>query len=148
MRETSIDTPVGRVRLIAENDRIVEVSWGASAGADDTPLLREAKRQLAAYFDGRLRDFDLPVEPAGSAFQKRVWAAMQRIPFGATRSYGEIAEELRSAARAVGGACGRNPIPIVIPCHRVLAARRGLGGYSGSGGIATKRTLLALEGVI
>jgi methylated-DNA-[protein]-cysteine S-methyltransferase len=146
--ETSVDSPVGRLRISAEGDRLVELNWGGVDENDDTPLLREAKRQLNAYFAGRLKAFDLPVAPAGSAFQRSVWAAMERIPFGGTRSYGEIAAELRAAARAVGGACGKNPIPIVIPCHRVLAAGGGMGGYSGRGGLATKRALLALEGAI
>jgi methylated-DNA-[protein]-cysteine S-methyltransferase len=146
--ETSVDSPVGRLRISAENDRLVELNWDGTDENDDTPLLREAKRQLDAYFAGRLKAFDLPVAPAGSAFQRSVWAAMERIPFGGTRSYGEIAAELRAAARAVGGACGKNPIPIVIPCHRGLAAGGGMGGYSGRGGLATKRTLLALEGAI
>jgi methylated-DNA-[protein]-cysteine S-methyltransferase len=146
--ETSVDSPVGRLRISAEGDRLVELNWGGVDENDDTPLLREAKRQLNAYFAGRLKAFDLPVAPAGSALQRSVWAAMERIPFGGTRSYGEIAAELRAAARAVGGACGKNPIPIVIPCHRVLAAGGGMGGYSGRGGLATKRALLALEGAI
>jgi methylated-DNA-[protein]-cysteine S-methyltransferase len=85
--------------------------------------------------------------PAGSVFEQRVWAAMQQIPYGKTQCYGELAAMIGSAARAVGGACGRNPIPIVIPCHRVLA-KAGLGGYSGQGGLATKQTLLSLEGAL
>ena len=85
--------------------------------------------------------------PQGSPFETRVWAAMRQIPYGETRCYGDLADAVGSAARAVGRACGSNPIPIVIPCHRVLA-KSGLGGYSGQGGLATKRRLLALEGAL
>ena len=92
--------------------------------------------------------FDLPLAPEGTAFQKRVYAAMQRIPFGGMRSYGELAAELGSAARAVGGACGSNPLPIVIPCHRVVAAGGGLGGFSGGAGASTKTWLLHHEGAL
>jgi methylated-DNA-[protein]-cysteine S-methyltransferase len=144
----TVPSPVGALTLAERGGRIVSVSWAGSSKDAPTPLLAEAARQLEAYFAGRLVRFDLPLDPAGSDFQRRVWAAMEAIPFGATRSYGEIAAELGSAARAVGGACGRNPIPVIIPCHRVLAAGRGLGGYSGAGGLDTKRALLALEGVI
>ena len=89
----------------------------------------------------------LPLAPAGSPFEKRVWSAMQKIPYGETRCYGDLASDIRSAPRAVGGACGKNPIPIVIPCHRVLA-KAGLGGYSGAGGLDTKQALLRLEGAL
>ena len=95
---------------------------------------------------GRARTaFDLPLKPAGTAFQRRVWARLASIPQGRVETYGAIAKKLRSGARAVGGACGANPIPILIPCHRVLGAGGGLGGYSGEGGVATKRFLLAHE---
>jgi methylated-DNA-[protein]-cysteine S-methyltransferase len=128
-------------------DRIVAIRWGEGPGGNGSPLLDEAARQLAAYFDGRLRDFDLPLAPAGTAFEGRVWTAMQAIPYGETRCYGDLAGATGSAPRAVGRACGKNPIPIVIPCHRVLA-KGGLGGYSGEGGLATKQRLLALEGAL
>ncbi|MGH7029513.1 MAG: methylated-DNA--[protein]-cysteine S-methyltransferase [Stellaceae bacterium] len=141
----AIDSPVGRLTITATEDAIVAIDWGDQAGGEPAPLVVEACRQLEAYFDRRLSHFDLPLQPAGSSFDQQVWAAMQRIPRGETRRYGELAMEVGSAPRAVGGACGRNPIPIVIPCHRVLA-RNGLGGYSGGAGLATKRVLLALEG--
>lgn len=141
----AIDSPVGRLTITAAEDAIVAINWGDRAAGEQTPLLAEACRQLGAYFGGRLDRFDLPLRPAGSVFEQRVWAAMRQIPHGQTRRYGELAMEVGSAPRAVGGACGRNPIPIVIPCHRVLA-RGGLGGYSGGAGLETKRALLALEG--
>src|SRR3954451_653766 len=118
---------------------------GDRPAGNGSPLLAEAARQLQAYFDGKLSHFDLPLAPAGSPFEKCVWSAMQKIPYGETRCYGDLAADIRSAPRAVGGACGKNPIPIVIPCHRVLA-KGGLGGYSGAGGLDTKQTLLRLPG--
>jgi methylated-DNA-[protein]-cysteine S-methyltransferase len=90
----------------------------------------------------------LPLTPAGTPFQRRVWATLAEIPFGQTRSYGDLARELGSGPRAVGGACGRNPIPLLIPCHRVLTADGHLGGYSGQGGLVTKMQLLRHEGAI
>jgi methylated-DNA-[protein]-cysteine S-methyltransferase len=141
----TIDSPVGALTITEEDGAIAAIGWGGERHGDRTPLLVEAERQLKAYFAGGLRRFDLPLAPKGSAFEERVWAAMQQIPYGETRSYGELAHAVGSAPRAIGGACGRNPIPIVIPCHRVLA-RAGLGGYSGAGGLETKSALLALEG--
>jgi methylated-DNA-[protein]-cysteine S-methyltransferase len=140
----SFDSPVGRLAIAEEADAIVAICWAANLDGEPTPLLCEAQRQLAAYFGGRVRGFDLPLAPSGSAFERRVWTAMRAIPYGETRRYGELAMELGSAPRAIGRACGRNPIPIVIPCHRVLA-RAGIGGYSGGAGLETKRALLALE---
>jgi methylated-DNA-[protein]-cysteine S-methyltransferase len=113
---------LGMLTVTEVGGAIVTLRWqGTAATAAPTPLLAEAARQLAAYFDKRLGDFDLPLRPAGSPFQQAVWLAMCRIPAGATRSYGAIAAELGAPARAVGGACGANPIPIIIPCHRILA---------------------------
>jgi methylated-DNA-[protein]-cysteine S-methyltransferase len=140
----AIDSPVGRLTVFATEDAIVSIAWADIPQSEPTAMLVEARRQLEAYFERRLTEFDLPLMPAGSPFQRRVWAAMQQIPHGQTRSYGELAMEVGSAPRAIGGACGHNPIPIVIPCHRVLG-RNGLGGYSGGAGLATKRRLLELE---
>ncbi len=143
-RRLSIASPVGKLVLAEEDDALVAIGWGGKEARSNSPLLAEAARQLDAYFAGRLTEFDLPLEPAGSPFERRVWVAMQAIPYGETRCYGDLAEAIGSAPRAVGGACGKNPIPIVIPCHRVLA-KSSLGGYSGAGGLATKQTLLSLE---
>ena len=101
--------------------------------------------QLNRYFDGEIDDFDLPLDPPGTDFQKKVWSEMLKIPAGQTKSYGEIAKILNSAAQPVGTACGANPIPIIIPCHRILAAGGKMGGYSGLGGLETKTALLRLE---
>jgi methylated-DNA-[protein]-cysteine S-methyltransferase len=143
----SISSPVGPLLLEEDGDTLVAISWSNERAANGSPLLSEAARQLDAYFAGKLSQFDLPLRAAGSGFEHRVWSAMQDIPYGETRSYGELAAAIGSAPRAVGGACGRNPIPIVIPCHRVLG-KTGLGGYSGAGGLKTKEALLALEGVL
>lgn len=147
MPSLSIPSPVGQLTLEEQDDKIVAISWGKTARGNGSPLLSEAARQLQAYFDGKLSHFDLPLAPAGSPFEKRVWTAMQNIPYGETRCYGDLAAAIQSAPRAVGGACGKNPIPIVIPCHRVLA-KSGMGGYSGAGGLDTKRSLLRLEGAL
>ncbi|GIX09707.1 methylated-DNA--[protein]-cysteine S-methyltransferase [Elioraea sp.] len=138
-------TPLGELTLSEEDGAIVALDWGRGRDQTATPLLRRAVAALHAYFDGAAEPFaDLPLNPAGTAFQRRVWTAMRAIPRGRTRSYGALARDLRSSARAVGAACGANPIPVIIPCHRVTGAR-GLGGYSGGDGAATKRYLLGLE---
>jgi methylated-DNA-[protein]-cysteine S-methyltransferase len=148
MPHLAFATPLGDLTLFEEDEALVAIDWGHAAGGRATPLLREAQRQIEAYFDGDLRDFDLPLAPAGTPFQRRLWAELQRIPYGRTASYGDIAHRLDSGPRAVGGACGRNPLPIVVPCHRVLAAGKKIGGYSGLDGLDTKRFLLRLEGVL
>jgi len=146
----TVQSPVGPLTLTERDGAIVEVTWRARVGAKThaSPLLDEARQQLAAYFARKLMRFDLPLAPAGSEFQQQVWQAMLRIPFGATKTYGEIATALGANARAVGGACGSNPIPVIIPCHRIVGAGDTLGGYSGAGGAATKRFLLTLEGAL
>lgn len=149
MSYLAYNSPVGPLTLFEEDGRIIAVEWGWPPETDEppAPVLEQARDQLDAYFEGKLTQFDLPLDPMGTPFQKKVWQALARIPFGATRSYGELAAELGTAPRALGGACGRNPLPILIPCHRVLAADRSLGGYSGLDGTDTKRFLLQLEGV-
>lgn len=151
MPSLSLHSPLGEITLHegAGDDgapALVALDWGWGSHQEPTPLLVEAKRQLDAYFDGTLARFSLPLAPDGTPFQRRVWAAMQTIPKGETRRYRDLAAMLGSGPRAIGGACGRNPIPVIIPCHRVLAAN-GLGGYSGHDGLDTKRALLRLEGV-
>ena len=155
MAETIYHSPLGPLRLREAHGHITHLDWGPAVQADlvaepepqsdETPLLNRAVHQLNAYFFCGLRHFDLPLAPHGTAFQRAVWQQMQAIPYGDTRTYGELARWLRSAPRAVGGACGRNPIPIIVPCHRVVASG-GLGGYSGDGGTDTKQWLLELEG--
>lgn len=143
-----VQTPHGTFVLTAEDDEIIRAVWDrAPRIASDTPVLRRAHRWLDDYFAGNIRAIDFPVRAEGTHFQRDIWAAIAAIPAGATRTYGDIARELKSAPRAVGGACGANPVAIIIPCHRVLAADGGLGGYSGGRGIVTKRALLGHEGI-
>lgn len=142
--QLSLHSPVGDLTLSEEDGAIVSLDWGWGRDQTETPLLVEARAQLEDYFDGLRTDFTVPLNPGGTEYQRRVWAALQAIPHGATRTYGEIAGAVGGSARSVGGANGSNPIPLLIPCHRVLASG-GIGGYSGGEGLDTKRFLLALE---
>lgn len=146
-------TPVGRLRLEERGGALTRIAWAPGRHATDSkivpsPLLREAMLQLRAYFAGKRRSFELPLAPAGTPFQRRVLEAMAEIPYGAFETYGELAERVGSGPRAIGGVCAVNPLPIVIPCHRVLAAGGRLGNYSGGSGIQTKLALLDLEGAL
>ena len=133
--------------VFEDADAIMAIEWGHAPAPQETSLLREARRQLDAYFDGALQSFDLALAPQGTAHQAAVWKALSKIPYGTMKTYGQVAAEIGSAPRAVGGACGRNPIPIIIPCHRVVGGGGRLTGYSGEGGLDAKRALLRLEGV-
>ena len=151
MQSFTMDSPIGRLTVEEEDGAITRLRWSPkaplSAGEPATPLLRAAKTQLDAYFARQLtQDFHLPVRPRGSEFQQAVWQRMQKIPYGGTATYGEMARDIDGVARAVGEACGANPIPIIIPCHRVVGGSGGWGGYSGRGVVETKSFLLALEG--
>ncbi|MCE2509535.1 MAG: methylated-DNA--[protein]-cysteine S-methyltransferase [Alphaproteobacteria bacterium] len=147
MSKLSFETPIGAITLAEEGGKITGLYWGTVQNGEETPVLCEARDQLNAYLEGTRQDFDLPLAPQGTAFQQAVWQSMLKIPYGKTQSYGDIAKALKSGPRAVGGASSRNPIPIFIPCHRVLGTHGGLGGYSAKGGVGTKLRLLALEGV-
>ncbi len=144
MPQRSLHSPIGDLTVSEEDGAIVALDWGWSSQQGDSPLLRRAVEQLNAYFDGALRDFDLPLAPAGTPYRQRVWQALCAIPYGQTRSYADIAAVAGGSARSVGQANGSNPIPLLIPCHRVVATAH-LGGYSGGDGLETKRWLLALE---
>jgi methylated-DNA-[protein]-cysteine S-methyltransferase len=147
-----MDTPVGRLVLESDGDVLIgiwlptQVRKAKGAGHDAPPVLKETVTQLEEYFAGERIDFDVPTELDGTAFQQEVWQELTRIPYGTTISYGELARRVGrpKGPRAVGQANGRNPIPIIVPCHRVLASN-GIGGYGG--GLPMKRTLLAVEGV-
>lgn len=145
MIESSVETPFGRFGIWEDNGAIVRLTWDSSAPAPMNKVSRAAAAQLVGYFAGNLKKFDLPLSPTGSEFQQAVNAAMSAIPFGETRTYGEIAEEVGASAQAVGNACGANSIPVIIPCHRVLGAQS-LGGFSGDGAVETKVKLLIHEG--
>ncbi|HEY1831147.1 MAG TPA: methylated-DNA--[protein]-cysteine S-methyltransferase [Acidimicrobiales bacterium] len=146
-----LDTPVGRLVLESDGDILVGIwlpSQGRKArvGSDVAPVLKETANQLEEYFAGERTEFDVPMELDGTPFQQDVWQELTRIPYGETISYGELARRVGrpNGPRAVGQANGRNPIPIIVPCHRVLASN-GIGGYGG--GLPMKRSLLAVEGV-
>jgi methylated-DNA-[protein]-cysteine S-methyltransferase len=148
----SLDSPIGVLRLFAAGEALVAV-YLPERGApfDDAregaghPVLERARVQLAEYFAGARRAFELPLGPRGTEFQREVWRALGAIPFGATRSYAELAEGIGrpSASRAVGGANGKNPIAVIVPCHRVIGADGALTGYGG--GLARKEWLLRHE---
>ncbi|MGN0968719.1 MAG: methylated-DNA--[protein]-cysteine S-methyltransferase, partial [Oscillospiraceae bacterium] len=145
------DSPVGRLGLMGEGDRLIALTLPNQPvpliAPRETPVLRETKKQLEAYFAGKLRDFNVPLRLEGTPFRLRVWDQLQQIPYGQVISYGELARRVGqpNAARAVGGANHHNPISIIVPCHRVIAADGTLGGYGG--GPELKRALLKLEGV-
>lgn len=141
----TIATPIGPVRIDAEGDALTGIRIGKGGEDDDTPLLREAKAQLAAYFSGELTVFDLPLAPAANAEAEAQRAAIAAIGYGETRTYGNLAEACGSSARAMGQACASNPFPVVVPCHRVLPTGGALGYYSAGDGPATKAWLLRHE---
>ncbi|WP_252731253.1 methylated-DNA--[protein]-cysteine S-methyltransferase [Lentibacter algarum] len=140
----TLDTPTGRFAIREEDGAIVRAEW-REGGVDTSDLLEEAAQQIAAYYAGELTEFDLPLHVRGSDFQRAVCDVMSAIPLGETLTYGDISKKLGVPAQAVGQACGGNPIPLIIPCHRVLGAQ-GLGGFSGTGGVETKVWLLKHEG--
>lgn len=148
------ESPVGRLLLAGEGESLCRIAFPSEKWPDDLetgwnrrdPTFREVIEQLGAYFAGRLTRFDLPLRPAGTAFQQQVYTALQEIPYGETTTYGAIAKSIGrpKAVRAVGAANGSNPIPVVIPCHRVIGADGSLTGFGG--GLEIKRYLLDLEG--
>lgn len=151
-----VPAPIGRLIVASDGESLAGV-WMANASPSDEQwksqrgtdaLLTETRRQLDAYFSSKLRDFDLPLAPNGTDFQRRVWVALTKIPFGTTISYADLARRIRSeaAVRAVGAANGRNPIPIIVPCHRVIGSDGSLTGFGG--GLDRKRWLLNHEGAL
>jgi len=154
LRSTSMPSPVGVLTLVASDRGLRAVLWEddeeriviqGAAPADDDPVLLATRTQLAEYFAGERTDFDLPLDPQGTPFQLRAWQALREIPYGETISYGEQAARLGdpNKSRAVGAANGRNPISIIVPCHRVIGSNGSLTGFGG--GLPAKRLLLELE---
>ncbi len=141
----SIETPGGPVRASLVQGAVTALDWVASDVQDSTDLAVQVRAQLTEYFAGARTAFDLPLAPRANAFQARFYDVLCAIPYGHTRTYGEIAQQMGASAQAIGQACGGNPIPVLIPCHRVLGAN-GLGGFSARGGVETKVMLLRLEG--
>ncbi|MGW9631579.1 methylated-DNA--[protein]-cysteine S-methyltransferase [Agromyces sp. NPDC055520] len=151
---TRIDSPIGRIELVADDEALTSLSIesGAALPHDGEPehdndVLRAAREQLVEYFDGRRLDFDIPVRLTGTPFQQAVWAELERLHWGEATSYGALAAAVGrpGSARAIGGAVGANPIPIIVGCHRVLASDGRITGYSGGEGIPTKLWLLGHE---
>ncbi len=149
MPALDVDSPVGRLRLVSDGEALVAISWiaeNAAEAEEADAVSRETAEQLRGYFARERTTFDLPLRfRGGSAFERRVWQAMCEIPYGQTWTYGDLADRTGGVARAVGGACGRNPIPVVVPCHRVVGAGGRLVGFSGGAGVETKSQLLDLE---
>lgn len=146
MNQLQISTPFGEYILEEDQGYITSFQRGKGASAKTKSLvLKEAKKQLQEYFKGKRQDFELPLNPKGTPFQKAVWNALLKIPYGQTCSYLDIAKKLKkpTASRAIGGANGKNPIGVIIPCHRVINKSGTLGGYSG--GLNTKKALLKIE---
>lgn len=149
MPQLSLHTPIGPVTVSAEDETIVALDWGWGRDQEPTPVLLRAKAWLHAYFDGEPVPMDLPLRPFGTDYRQKVWAAIATIPLGSVWSYRRVAESAGGSPRSVGTAMAANPIPLFIPCHRVVGSGPGgrlvLGGYSGGEGIETKRFLLDLE---
>jgi methylated-DNA-[protein]-cysteine S-methyltransferase len=148
VRHHTIETPIGELLLVGDGHALTELRFepnGTPPGRRDPSCFAEAEEQLQAYFAGERTSFDLPLAPSGTGFQLRVWEALTEIPYGETRSYGEIAARVGrpDAVRAVGATNGRNPIAVIVPCHRVIGSDGSLVGYGG--GLDRKRTLLELE---
>lgn len=145
MPVAGLETWLGCLTITEDDDAITGLHWNGVPSKGETPLLQEACAQLSAYMDGDLKVFDLPLKPKGGELHQAVFKAMCAIPFGQTRTYGDLAQELGTYGQPIGQACGANPIPVIIPCHRILSAN-GLGGFSGAGGTETKIALLKHEG--
>ena len=147
----TFESPVGVVTLLSKDNKVVFLSMGNEVTPDfgKASVLKEAQKQLQAYFKGKSRELNFPVSLGGTTFQQSVWKEIEKVGFGEVTTYAEIAKNIGNpkAVRAVGGAVGSNPVPLVIGCHRVLGASGKITGYSGGDGIPTKRWLLALEGI-
>jgi methylated-DNA-[protein]-cysteine S-methyltransferase len=141
----TVDTPVGSLGFDATDGAITRMHWGGVGNLGPSPLADLIKNEVEKYFAKELTNFTIPVAPKGTDFQQTFYAALSAIPYGETRTYGDLADELNVSAQAIGQACGANPIAIIIPCHRVLGANS-LGGFSGFGGVESKVDLLKLEG--
>lgn len=147
MAYASLASPFGDITVFTDDGAVVALEWGRVDPAQPEDGVDSAVAALRRYFDGERTALDeLVVRPMGSDFRRRVWDRLRAIPYGTTVSYGALAAELATAPRAIAGACAGNPIPLIIPCHRVVGANGALSGYSGGEGVATKAALLALEG--
>jgi methylated-DNA-[protein]-cysteine S-methyltransferase len=147
----TFDSPVGAVTLLARDNKVVYLTMGSEITPDfgKASILQDAKKQLTNYFKGKSTELDFATDLVGTAFQKAVWKEIEKIGFGKVTTYAEIAKNIGNpkAVRAVGGAVGSNPVPLIVGCHRVLGASGKITGYSGGDGLPTKRWLLNLEGI-
>lgn len=146
--QISFDSPIGWITIQADNEKITSLTMShKDTNLGSSKVLSEAKKQVLAYLSGKLTKFDLPLQLEGTQFQKAVWKVIAKTGFGKTVSYGEIGVKIGKplAARAIGGAVGANPVPLIIGCHRVLGRNKKITGYSGGNGIPTKQWLLELE---
>ena len=152
--QTTISSPLGNLILLANNNKITELKLFSKKSKPNSNMINtlftDTKKQLENYFQNPKYKFNLPLNITGTPFQKIVWQALTKIPCGTTKTYGELAKELNTSARAIGNACRKNPLPIIIPCHRIVA-KNGIGGFAGKTqgkNIAIKKWLLAHEGAI
>lgn len=149
MGQKTISTPVGALTLSSNGHAITRVTWPRSdditTDCESEPILEAAALEIRKYFSGMLTEFRVPVHLEGSALQLGVWKAIRAIPFGRVLTYGDVAKAIGSEPQAVGTACGQNPIPVIVPCHRIVGAGGRLTGFSGGAGIETKSFLLDLE---
>jgi methylated-DNA-[protein]-cysteine S-methyltransferase len=146
--QISFDSPIGWITIQSEGEKITSLTMShKDSNLGSSKVLAEAKRQVLAYLAGKLTKFDLPVHLVGTEFQKSIWKVIAKISFGKTLTYGDIASKIGNpqASRAIGGAVGANPVPLIIGCHRVLGSNKKITGYSGGDGIPTKEWLLDLE---
>ena len=146
MATAALETAIGWIEVSADNDAITHLHWRGvkPARLQSSALVKEAVKQLGAYFEKRLTQFDLPIQADGTGFARDVWDIMLSIPYGKTLTYGEVATRLQAPAQAIGQACGQNPIAVIIPCHRIVGTNW-LGGYSSELGLSAKEYLLDLE---
>lgn len=148
MKTSSVNSPIGILKLSQDCDRLHSLGWDDELYENNTDkMLLNVQNQLSEYFLGKRKEFDIEMILNGTEFQKKVWRAILAVPYGQIVSYNEIAKKLNTGPRAVANACGKNPIPIIVPCHRILPSSGKVGGYSGKGGTHTKKKLLEIEGI-
>lgn len=146
MSQLSLHSPIGDLTIFEHENIIVALEWGWGANQISTPFLENAKTELHEYFSGTRKEFSMKTTSADNDLIDKIYEIMKKIPYGETMTYGEIAKKVKTGPRIVGSICGKNPIPIIVPCHRVMGANGKLTGYSGDGGLDTKIALLTLEG--
>jgi len=145
INELSFKTNIGWINIKEVNEQLVSVKFGKKINKGKSKNLIKAKSQIQQYISGRLKKFNLDIFLQGTNFQKKIWRELQRIPYGKTKSYGQIAKKLNTSPRFVGNVCGLNKILLVVPCHRVVRSDGSLGGFSSLGGIKLKKRLIQLE---